>query len=219
MKLSKDHSWLVLAECDNPGSHSHCNLRVLGQLAADQPKYNYSIKIEGALKEFEMIDNDKVIVLSNDNQIQIFHLGFTAGSRQEINLEEILPKNGVSKLCNLHVCPKSSLLGMSILTTKAIGHDPIFEKIMFFRIKKISEVNGSSSYDSKIKLIKINSLDLLLYTRPTILKYCIPQYRGNTAVLLIAEQNAVSTKFSLHGLETDKKVKLGDDLYVDNRNV
>jgi hypothetical protein len=66
-----------LAECVNPGSFSNCNLRVLGELTPSQPKFNYSVKINGVLKEFDVIDNDKVIVLTNDNKIQIFKLGRT----------------------------------------------------------------------------------------------------------------------------------------------
>ena len=32
MKLNKDQNWLFLAECENAGSFSNCNLRVLGDL-------------------------------------------------------------------------------------------------------------------------------------------------------------------------------------------
>lgn len=69
MKLNRNQNWLYLAECENAGSHSNVNLRVLGELAVNQPKINYSVKISGVLKEFDVIGNDKVIVLTNDNKI------------------------------------------------------------------------------------------------------------------------------------------------------
>jgi hypothetical protein len=77
MKLNKNQDWMFLAECDNSGSYSDCNLRVLGQLESNQPKFNYSVKINGVLKELDVIDDDKVIVLTSDNKIQIFRLGVT----------------------------------------------------------------------------------------------------------------------------------------------
>ena len=69
MKLNPAQDWLFLAECDNAGNHSDVNLRVLGKLGVKSPKINYSVKVKGVLKEFDVIDNDKVIVLTNDNNI------------------------------------------------------------------------------------------------------------------------------------------------------
>lgn len=134
MRLNKAQNWLLLAECANAGSYSNCNLRVLGDLTPNQPKFNFTVKIEGCLKEFDVIDNDKVVVLTNDNKIQIFQLGRTGIQEQITDLGSILPKNSPSKLCNLHVCPRNKLIGVSVCTTKAIGLDPIFEKIMLYCI-------------------------------------------------------------------------------------
>lgn len=69
MKLNNTQDWLFLAECVNPGSYSNCNLRVLGNLTPHQSEFNYTVKIDGVLKEFDVIENDKVIVLTNENKI------------------------------------------------------------------------------------------------------------------------------------------------------
>jgi hypothetical protein len=75
------------------------------------------------------------------------------------------------------------LVGVSVCTTKAIGLDPVFEKIMLFFINKVPAGNGKS----RIELKKLYHMELKLFAKPTILKYCIPFYKGNTAVMLIAE--------------------------------
>lgn len=69
MKTNKNESFLYLAECENSGNHSNCHLRVLGGLGPTQAKLNYLVKINGVLKEFDIIDNDTVIILTNDNKI------------------------------------------------------------------------------------------------------------------------------------------------------
>jgi len=69
MKLSKNGNKLYLAECDNPGSFSNCNLKVLSGLGTGNAKFSFSVKIQGKLKEFDVLGDDKVIVLTNDNKI------------------------------------------------------------------------------------------------------------------------------------------------------
>lgn len=218
IKLNEDQTFLLLSECENPGNYSNCNLRVLGQLEANKYKIDFQIKIPGVLKEFGFIENDLVIVLTNDNRMLVFRIGLTGVQEQLCELGSILPPNSASKLCNLHVCPKSKLVGVSVCTTKAIGMDPVFEKIMLFCINK-KQIEGAVQGKYRIELKKLYHMELKLFAKPTILQYCIPYYKGDMAVMLTAEQSGMSTKFSLHGFDLEKKVRLGDEKHIDHRDL
>lgn len=69
MRMSNDQKFIFLADCENPGNFSNCNLRVLGDFDHQAPKINYVIKINGVLKEFDVLDSDMVVALTNDNKI------------------------------------------------------------------------------------------------------------------------------------------------------
>lgn len=62
-------------------------------------------------------------------------------------------------------------------------------------------------------------MELKLFANPTILQYCIPFYKGDTAVMLIAEQSTLSTKFSLHGFDLETKIRLGEEIHINHRDL
>lgn len=74
MRASSDQKYIFLADCENPGNFSNCYLRVLGDLDSHAAKTNYVIKINGVLKEFDVLGSDMVVALTNDNKIQIFRI-------------------------------------------------------------------------------------------------------------------------------------------------
>lgn len=62
-------------------------------------------------------------------------------------------------------------------------------------------------------------MEVKLFSKPSILKYCIPFYKGNTAVMLIAEKSGLSTKFSLHGFDMEKRVRLGQEVHISHKDL
>ena len=130
----------------------------------------------------------------------------------------ILPANSASKLCNLHVCPKSKLVGVSVCTTKAIGLEPVFEKIMIFCINK-KPIEGQGGEKYRIELKKLYHMEVKLFSKPTQLYYCFPCYKDEVAVMLVAEQANMATKLSLHGFDLEKKVRIGDEKHLNHRDV
>lgn len=100
LRKSKDEKLLILAECENAGNYSNCDLRVLGDLGPNSAKQSFKIKLDGSLKEFDVLEEDMVIALTNDNRIQIFKIDGTM-HEQVTDLGSILPVNSPSKLCNL----------------------------------------------------------------------------------------------------------------------
>lgn len=211
MRLNKAQNCLYLAEKSQSG---FCNLRVLSELTHNQPKYDYTVKIDGGLKEFDVIDSNKVAVLTKNHKLKIFKLGRTSLKDQIADVGSILPTNSSSKLCNLHVGPKSKLLGVCVYGK--VGSERVFEKIMLFCINK----NHTKSGKSRIELKKLHHMEVKLFAKPSIVKYCIPFYRGNTAVLLLAEQSTQSsTKFSLYGFDMKQRVRLGEEVHINQRGL
>lgn len=164
MRMSNDQKYIFLADCENPGNFSNCNLRVLSELEQTTAKINYTIKINGVLKEFDVLDIDMVVALTNDNKIQIYIINGET-YEQVTDLGSILPVNSASKLCNLHVCPKSKLIGLSVCTTKAIGMDPVYEKIMLFCLNK--KITDPVSGKFRVELKKLYHMELKLFAKPT----------------------------------------------------
>ena len=133
------------------------------------------------------------------------------------DLGSILPVNSASKLCNLHVCPRSKLIGLSVCTTKAIGVDPVYEKIMLFCANKKPTDPASGKF--RIELNKLYHMELKLFAKPTLLQFCIPFYKDDLAVMLVAEQSTSGTKFSVHGFDQERKVRIGEEKHSTHRDL
>lgn len=102
-------------------------------------------------------------------------------------------------------------------TTKAIGVDPVYEKIMLFCVNK--KTTDAASGKFRIELNKLYHMELKLFGKPTLLQFCIPFYKEELAVMLVGEQSTSGTKFSLHGFDKERKVRIGEEKHSTHRDL
>lgn len=102
-------------------------------------------------------------------------------------------------------------------TVKAIGVEPVYEKIMLFCVNK--KVTDPANGKFRVELNKLYHMELKLFAKPSHLLYCMPFYQNELTGLLLAEQSASGTKFSLHGFDLEKKVRIGEEKHSANSDL